>query len=59
VLLSFEELLTLAEHLVDLPVMRLDVDRQSSHSLQSEGHQKVNVNRRPVILHQYLPSPNS
>jgi hypothetical protein len=48
-LLSFGELRTLAEHLVDLLVMQQDADRQSSHSLQYVGHQKVAVSRRPVF----------
>jgi hypothetical protein len=49
VLLSFGEPRTPAEHLVDLLVMQQDADRQSSHSLQYEGHQRVAVGRRPVF----------
>jgi len=48
-LLSFGEPRTPAEHLVDLLVMQQDADRQSSHSLQYEGHQRVAESRRPVF----------
>jgi hypothetical protein len=48
-LLSFGEPRTPAEHLVDLLVMKQDADRQSSHSLQYEGLQRVAVSRLPVF----------